>query len=502
LTYWQNCLLMEAVTEIMIRPPVFVGNAGTFETYMIDPISKVVSEKYYPTYLGHGLAVNPGSSRLYEATFEKFSSNGALRIYDGCGNHALLLSLETGGDDPLMPVISQDGSRIYVTNSGSNDISVIDTETATVADIISVDSTPWGAAMVPDGSKVYVANKDDNTVSVISTVSNIVINTLAVETEPWGVAVNPSGTKAYVANSSSGTVSVIDINSDVVIATIPVGSGPHWLACTHDGNYMYVTNSESATVSVINTGSDSVIQTIPVEANPEGIAVFPDGNEVYVATDSTVNVINTSDYSVSIVSLPDPHPPYSHKLIPLVISDPTSRFEGRITGAGVPIKNALIRVVQSEVEKGNTTTNTAGDYSVYNLRSGSYDIEVSAPDFYSQTISNQIANTGNTTIVNFDLISTGIALEKKIPTEFSLAQNFPNPFNPTTVISWQLAISSDVDLSVYNLLGQKVATLVSGKMPAGYHEFEFNGQNFSSGVYLYRIEAGAWSDVKKMVLLR
>ena len=90
----------------------------------------------------------------------------------------------------------------------------------------------------------------------------------------------------------------------------------------------------------------------------------------------------------------------------------------------------------------------------------------------------------------------------EIPTEFIIGQNYPNPFNPTTVISWQLAVGSYVDLSVYNLLGQKVATLVLGKMPAGYHEVEFNGQNLSSGIYIYKIEAGTWQDVKKMVLLK
>jgi hypothetical protein len=90
----------------------------------------------------------------------------------------------------------------------------------------------------------------------------------------------------------------------------------------------------------------------------------------------------------------------------------------------------------------------------------------------------------------------------QILSAYKLSQNHPNPFNPTTVISWQLAVGSDVEVSVYNLLGQKVAKLVSEKMPAGYHEVEFNGQNLSSGVYLYRIEAGEWQDVKKMILLR
>jgi hypothetical protein len=95
-----------------------------------------------------------------------------------------------------------------------------------------------------------------------------------------------------------------------------------------------------------------------------------------------------------------------------------------------------------------------------------------------------------------------------VPSSCSLDQNYPNPFNPTTVISWQLAVSSNVELSVYNLLGEKIETLINKPMPAGYHEVEFNGQNLSSGIYLYKIvvdsygEAGAWQDVKKMTLLR
>ena len=90
--------------------------------------------------------------------------------------------------------------------------------------------------------------------------------------------------------------------------------------------------------------------------------------------------------------------------------------------------------------------------------------------------------------------------------QFSLYQNHPNPFNPKTVIGYNLGATGGspliVDLSIYNILGQKVATLVSERQPAGYHEVEFNGQDLSSGIYLFRIDAGKCHDVKKMVLLK
>jgi len=89
-----------------------------------------------------------------------------------------------------------------------------------------------------------------------------------------------------------------------------------------------------------------------------------------------------------------------------------------------------------------------------------------------------------------------------LPTRFALHQNYPNPFNPTTVISYQLSTVSDVELSVYNLIGQKVAILVSEKQNAGLHDLEWDAGGFASGVYLYRIKAGAFVDVKKMILIK
>ena len=89
-----------------------------------------------------------------------------------------------------------------------------------------------------------------------------------------------------------------------------------------------------------------------------------------------------------------------------------------------------------------------------------------------------------------------------LPAAFLLHQNYPNPFNPTTVIGYRLPAVSNVELSVYNLLGQKVATLVSEKQNAGYHEMVWDASGFSSGIYYYQLVAGDYREVKKMILLR
>ena len=107
-------------------------------------------------------------------------------------------------------------------------------------------------------------------------------------------------------------------------------------------------------------------------------------------------------------------------------------------------------------------------------------------------------------------ITTDIWIDEKnnkiYPTRYTVHQNYPNPFNPITIISWHVGTTCmspvHVEISIYNLLGQKIETILDKFMPAGYHEVEFDGQNLSSGVYLYRIQAGEWQDVRKMVYLK
>jgi hypothetical protein len=84
-----------------------------------------------------------------------------------------------------------------------------------------------------------------------------------------------------------------------------------------------------------------------------------------------------------------------------------------------------------------------------------------------------------------NLLPVGInQFSKRKAKSFSLSQNYPNPFNPTTVISWQLAVGSTVNLTVYNIAGQRVATLLSASLPAGFHEYEWDASHMPSGVYL------------------
>ncbi|MDW7681079.1 MAG: PKD domain-containing protein, partial [bacterium] len=113
----------------------------------------------------------------------------------------------------------------------------------------------------------------------------------------------------------------------------------------------------------------------------------------------------------------------------------------------------------------------------------------------------------STLIANFKALSNVEKRRVQVPESFLLFQNFPNPFNPTTQINYQLPEESQVRIVVYNIFGQIMAILEDGLKPAGYHSVNWsardqNGNKVSSGIYLYRIETRNYTQIKKMILLK
>jgi hypothetical protein len=141
-----------------------------------------------------------------------------------------------------------------------------------------------------------------------------------------------------------------------------------------------------------------------------------------------------------------------------------------------------IAVVQG---KGTTTQNSSYSYTDKSVTSGKYSYRLKQVDFdgtysYSQE-----------TEVNLSA-----------PVIFELNQNYPNPFNPSTTISFSLPQASNVTLKVYNMLGQEVRSLLNEFKEAGKHNVVFNADKLNSGLYLYKIEAGNFTQVRKMTLLK
>ena len=226
------------------------------------------------------------------------------------------------GSSPSALAVSADGKRLYVANTGSGTVSVINTTNFQRIDAnpsnifstdISVGSSPSALALGTDG-RVYVANRGSNTVSVIDTVTNTLVDTnpnatgtnpISVGTSPSALALGADG-RLYVANTGSGTVSVINTDSYSITNPITVGSQPAGLALGADGR-LYVANRASNSVSVINTVTNTLVDTNPnavgvnaisVGTSPSSVALSPDALAYVANGDDTVSVIDPTTYTV------------------------------------------------------------------------------------------------------------------------------------------------------------------------------------------------------------
>jgi hypothetical protein len=128
------------------------------------------------------------------------------------------------------------------------------------------------------------------------------------------------------------------------------------------------------------------------------------------------------------------------------------------------------------------------------------DIESGGVYFYILGVTDR---GGLTTMSNPIRVLTPVFVNgENIVSEFSLKQNYPNPFNPATVIEFSIPTESKVGLKIYDLLGREIAELVNSELQPGLHKISFNGEKLSSGVYYYKLTAGEFSDIKKLILVK
>ena len=134
-------------------------------------------------------------------------------------------------------------------------------------------------------------------------------------------------------------------------------------------------------------------------------------------------------------------------------------------------------------------------------RNGTFNVTFNIRNFsqyqgQSQMIARQvilIGTSGNISAINSNKI---------LPNQFALFQNYPNPFNPSTIISYEIPKHSFVTLKIFDILGREIATLVNEEKQIGKYSLKFDASNLSSGIYFYRITAGNFSSVKKMILIK
>ena len=233
----------------------------------------------------YGVAYNSASKEVYVANIG-WNSVSVIDADPLSGTYNTVTHNIIVGSQPYY--VTTSGSEMYVTNSESNTVSVINTSTHLVTNTIGVGTYPKGIKAL--GNNIYVANSMSNTVSVINTSTKVVTNTIQVGSGPRGVGV--SGTKVYVANYNDNTVSVINDSNKAVSATVAVGKGPRGVLYLN--NFVYVENYQDNTISVINTSNNAVTATVKVGDTPAGMAAV--GNDVAVSrfADNAVSILDTT----------------------------------------------------------------------------------------------------------------------------------------------------------------------------------------------------------------
>jgi len=149
------------------------------------------------------------------------------------------------------------------------------------------------------------------------------------------------------------------------------------------------------------------------------------------------------------------------------------------------------------------TSLTSGEFTHDELNIGDHWRDLN----YPYTIEGKIDEVRISNIARYVITDIDYGDEDVIPQSFSLSQNHPNPFNPLTIIEYTLSRKSEVSLDIYNIMGQKVASLVNGSRPAGAYRLKWNGRNsnreeVTSGLYFYRLKVDDQVATRKMVLLK
>ena len=256
-----------------------------------------------------GIAITPDNLFAYVANSDDSDLGANTVSVLNLTNNTLEQTIsDSSFNGPYTVTINPAGTKAYVTNSNTTQVTIIDIATNTVLDVIDGFNGPSGFAITPDGNYAYVNNYGASpdggtgtTVSVVDLTSNTIIGSPIVGLAPASLAITPDGAYVYVISyvngePGTGTISIIRTSDySVQLNAITGFSGPFAIAITPNGKYAYVTNFGSnnfspvgTTVSVVNINSNTIVATITLGIQPAGIAITPNGSYAYVSNYSTV----------------------------------------------------------------------------------------------------------------------------------------------------------------------------------------------------------------------
>ncbi len=277
---------------------------------------------------------------------------------------------------------------IYVTNSTSNTVSVVDIGRGTIVRRIPVGAEPFGVAFSPDSLFSYVVNAKSPSVSVINTRSERLEQTIPVGGKlPVWLAVSPDGTYIYVTNEGTHNLSVLSTAGNAEVARIQVGRGPAGIVVAPEGRFAYVANEGAHNISVVDLRREEESRTIAVGSVPQGLAISSDGTRVYAANfgSDSVSVIDTAKNEViSEISLRLAKPS-SGEIGPVGIAisaDSKRAYTGNFKAGSLSVIDTASRQVISHIPIGPETFGVAvdpGNTGVYVTSAGKGQLLVVDP---------------------------------------------------------------------------------------------------------------------------
>ena len=171
----------------------------------------------------------------------------------------------------------------YISNGGSNTVTVLDLVNMRQDRVIAVGGSPSGLAVNPRRNEVYVVNSGSGTVTVINAESNTVAATIPVERRPYFIDVDTQGERAYVANSGSNNVSVIDLPGRRVAGVIGAGESPGIARIANNGKTLVISNRASGSVSIADANSFKVRSSFDHCPGATDVMILPDSSKAFIA---------------------------------------------------------------------------------------------------------------------------------------------------------------------------------------------------------------------------
>ncbi|MDZ7386677.1 MAG: T9SS type A sorting domain-containing protein [candidate division KSB1 bacterium] len=508
----------------------YVSSAATHQVYVVNMvlqrIEAVLQVRHGPTEM----AISPDGAFVYvSCSLSGYQQTEYISVI-ATKDHTVFHEIPTEVA-PLGLAFTPDGSRVLVANPAVGDaaggtVTIIDAATHTIQGSVALGGTPAAVAVHPEGQYAYITNTSAGAVMVLDLQATppAVVATLELGalTTPTSIAIAPDGKTAQVTNSFMGMVTILDLTNPaapVVGGQVAVGTLPTDVVYSFDGNFSYVTNTGSNTVSVIDNTAQppAVATTIDLgDVHPRGIDIARQPKEAEFVFPATRELPRL------FLWLPSWRRSYTW-VIDLPV-DPASAAEAELILTARDIDNVGEAAVEVE---GNPVPLTADIVSPGWLSSATANLPLSlsylVPGNNMVTI-NLVGSTDGFLIEEVAILlrfaGTSNALRKFSPPErpqtnvvpqmiesFLLAGNFPNPFNPSTTIDFQLPKDSRVSITIFNSNGQLIRTLVDGNLQAGAHQVQWDGlddqgNHVAAGVYLCRMKAGDFMDTKRMLLVK